>query len=217
MRKSIKATAIMASLLAATSVNADVIQTSPFNFDAISLTAHSTQNHGNYFTSGAAGEVLSLTENTWVGVNLADAFGISALNPIKDQNDYVLNFDFKMKGASDSAYSEIAGIWLADYSKSVQDNDSSRTFELAGTQTFGLQDFNYTNSGTWQTFSIMLGEFTSGNITDVIFINDCDNRNGCGDMNVSFKGVSISEVSEPTAMALALFGIGLIGWRTRRQ
>lgn len=217
MKFSMKAVTLLATFCAFT-VQADIINIYDIDFENQALTAHQ-QNEGNYYTWDNAGSVLSLQENAWYTLNLDDAFGIQSLDLDNASSSYQLSFQFRMKAANGdpAAYSEIAGIWLADFSSGEQNYDASRTFSLAGTQNFGLDDFTYSSEPLWESFSITLDDYLSGLITDIVFINDCDASAGCNDMNVRFRNVSISEVSEPTAMSLILLGIGFMGWRARRQ
>ncbi|MEG3768373.1 PEP-CTERM sorting domain-containing protein [Alteromonas sp. 14N.309.X.WAT.G.H12] len=217
MKFSMKAATLLATFCAFTA-QADIINTYEIDFENQSLTAHQ-QSDGNYYTWNNAGSVLSLQENAWYTLNLDDAFGIQSLDLDNANSSYQLSFEFRMKASNDdpAAYSEIAGIWLADFSGGEQNYDASRTFALAGTQNFGLDDFTYTSEPQWASFSITLDDYLSGLITDIVFINDCDASAGCNDMTVRFRNASISEVSEPTAMSLILLGIGFMGWRARRQ
>lgn len=218
MKFSIKAAALVTTLFAAFSSNADVISTYDIDFSTAELQAHQ-QNGGTYnvFDNGA----LNLRENAWVTLNLFDTFGISELNLDDNATSYNFSFDMRVlagaRNTNPNPYTEIAGIWFADFSNGEQINDASRTFSLAGTQGFGIQDFVYSNEPRWESFSINLEDYFSGIVTDIVFINDCDAVSGCGDMKARFRNASVTEVSEPGAMSLILLGMGLMGWRARRQ
>ncbi|MBU2978037.1 PEP-CTERM sorting domain-containing protein [Alteromonas sp. C1M14] len=217
MKFSMKAATLLATFCAFIA-QADIINTYDIDFENQTLTAHG-QNDGSYSTWDNGGSVLNLQENSWFVLNLEDAFGIESLDLNSADSQFELSFDFRMQATGNDplAYSEIAGIWLADFTKGEQDHDASRTFSLAGTQGFGLDDFSYTDDSQWQSFSFTLDDYLSGLVTDIVFINDCDASNGCNDMTVRFRNASISEVSEPTAMSLILLGVGFMGWRARRQ
>lgn len=221
MKFSIKTAALLTGFCAAFTANANIISSYDIDFAAQTLTAHQQSGTSNYGTWTNNGSVLNLRENSWFTLNLDDAFRIQSLDLDNSASDILLSFEFRMTPGNNNTnanpYSEIGGIWLADFSAGEQNNDASRTFALGGTQNFGLDDFTYTSEPAWETFSITLDDYMSGLITDIVFINDCDAASGCGDMKVRFRNASITEVSEPTAMSLILLGIGFMGWRTRRQ
>lgn len=217
MKFSMKAAALLATIFAATA-NADIINTYDVDFATQPLVAHQ-QNGGTYGQwTNNRGSVLNLNENAWFTLNLNDAFGIANLDLDNTDSSFVLSFDFRaLNNANPSAYTEIGGIWLADFTNGETDNDASRTLKLEGSQNFGLDVLEYTKDPKWQSFSIDLDTYMSGLVTDIVFINDCDKGNGCGDIDVRFANVKITEVSEPTAMSLILLGVGFMGWRARRQ
>ncbi|MBU3022281.1 PEP-CTERM sorting domain-containing protein [Aestuariibacter sp. A3R04] len=215
MKFSTKAAVLLTTIFASTA-HAGIINSYDIDFSALPLTAHQ-QNSGSYSTWDFNGSVLNLKEDAWFTLNVNDAFGIASLDIDNASTNIELSFDFRVKANSAGSYSEIAGIWLADFSGGEQNYDAGRTFNLDGTQNFGLDDIAYTNGESWQTFTIKLDDYMAGIITDIVFINDCDASVGCSDMNVRFRNASISEVSEPTAMSLILLGMGFMGWRARRQ
>lgn len=215
MKFSMKAAALLTTIFASTA-NAGIINSYDIDFSAQTLTAHQ-QNGGSYTTWDYNGSVLNLKEDAWFTLNLNDAFGISSLDLDNVSTNIELSFEFRTKANSTDSYSEIAGIWLADFSGGEQNHDASRTFNFEGTQNFGLDDIAYTGAGSWETFTIKLDDYMSGIITDIVFLNDCDANAGCNNLDVRFRNASISEVSEPTAMSLILLGVGFMGWRARRQ
>jgi hypothetical protein len=210
---------LVAGFWAASNVSATAIS-NDIDFSLLTLNGYERQNNANsaYDTySESTSSVLSLSNDSWFSLNLADTFGISSIN-IDDASDYVFSFDFSLVQTTTngtSAYTpEISGLYFADFSSGTPNAISSQSFNLAGTQDWGLDDFIYT-SDTWQTFSITLDDYISGKFTDIIFINDCDGY--CGDVEVLFKNVTLSEVNAPTAISLALLGLGVMGWRRHRQ
>lgn len=219
MKFSIKAAALVTTFFAAFSSNADVISTYDIDFATADLEAHQQNSNSTYdvYTNG----VLNLRENAWITLNLFDTFGISELDLDNGATSYNFTFDIRVlpgaRNPNPNPFTEIAGVWFADFTNGEQNHDASRTFNLAGTQNFGIQDLEYTNAPRWETFSINLDDYFSGVITDIVFINDCDLNAGCGDMKTRFRNASITEVSEPGAMSLILLGMGLMGWRARRQ
>lgn len=215
MKFSIKAAALVTTLFAAFSSNADVISTYDIDFQTAALEAHQ-QSGGNatVFANGA----LNLRENAWVTLNLFDTLGISELD--LDEGSTAYNFSFDMRvvpGANNNYDTEIAGLWFADFSGGEQNNDPDRTFNLFGTQNFGIQDIVYSDAPRWESFSINLDDYFSGIVTDIVFINDCDEVSGCGNVRTRFRNATVTQVSEPGAMSLILLGMGLMGWRARRQ
>lgn len=77
----------------------------------------------------------------------------------------VLKFEFK----SDSI-SEIHGLGI--YTGEVI--DKTRTIQIAGTQDWGIRDYNYTTVGEWQSFEIPIGEYLTTDQVELVFINDND-------------------------------------------
>jgi hypothetical protein len=109
-------------------------------------------------------DTLTLTGNTWTKADLATG---SSPNGYTITNDTVLSFSF-----DSSSEGEIQGIGF--------DNDdeisSDKTFQLAGTQSWGLQDFNnsYVTGSGQQTYTIPVGEFFTGDFQYLTFLNDDD-------------------------------------------
>ncbi len=97
-------------------------------------------------------------------------------------NSAVLEFEFKS-----DALGDIHGIGL--------DNDlaysSRRTFQLLGTQKWGLGNFKYTGSGEYQSFSIPIGKFYTGPANVLFFVNDHDVRNP--DATSYFKNIILRQ------------------------
>ena len=151
-------------------------------------------------------DVLTLSANAWFYVDLSDAIGIDSL----DFDNTTLSFDFMTNGIS-----EIGGLAPTNSGQA----DWQKTFNLVGTQdNWGNIDIDYTDINEWVTFDINLGDFFSGDFSNIMFANDCDY---CTDSNieVSFKNMSISspsiaEVPEPTI--LALFAFAAFGLASRR-
>ena len=89
------------------------------------------------------------------------------------------------------------------------DNDnginSTRTFNLFGTQAWGKRDLeDYTGNGDFQTYQIPVGDYYTGNFNRLFFVADHDggSRNG----NAYFRNIRLYEgeaCSTPTAGGLA--------------
>lgn len=82
--------------------------------------------------------------------------------------DSVLEFEFKT-----SSEGEIHGIGF-NTSSSV---NSSRTFQLYGTQNWSIRDFTYTGNGEYQKFTIPIGEYYTGTFAWLFFAMDNDVAN----------------------------------------
>lgn len=105
-----------------------------------------------------AGTTVKIEGNRWQKIDFA--YDIS--------KDAVLEFEFKSDAVGD-----IHGIGLdTDLAYSAR-----RTFQLLGTQKWGLGNFKYTGSGEYQSFSIPIGKFYSGPSSVLFFVNDHDVRN----------------------------------------
>jgi hypothetical protein len=119
-----------------------------------------TQDFNGSATATSSGSGLALKGNTWKAI---------ALNYNVTSNT-VLEFDF-----SSSAQGDIHGIGL--------DNDvsytSSRTFQLYGTQSWGIRDFDTYPSGTLlaKHYVIPVGQYYIGSVHYLFFINDHDVSN----------------------------------------
>jgi len=103
----------------------------------------------------------------------------AALNATNISPSTVVKFDFKT-----DSIGEIHG--LAFYNTNAI--DSSKTFQLTGTQNWGIRDFSYTGNGAWQSYTIPVGEFFTLSNTDLIFVMD-DDGNSTG--NSSFRNIQI--------------------------
>ncbi|WP_299413446.1 calcium-binding protein [Acaryochloris sp. IP29b_bin.148] len=108
----------------------------------------STQNNGN---------TLQLSGNGWRKIDL----------PYAITQNTVLEFEFKS-----SVQGEIHGIGF-DVDNKIS---KERTFKLYGTQKWGIDAFNtYTEfAGGWQTYSIPVGQFYTGEVSYLTFTNDQD-------------------------------------------
>ncbi|MGB5596583.1 MAG: hypothetical protein WBM62_21460, partial [Crocosphaera sp.] len=71
---------------------------------------------------------------------------------------------------------------------------ANTTFQLYGTQTWGIQDFdNYQYVGDgWQTYSITVGDYFTGGFNSLVFANDYDANGGVGSSS-QFRNIRIFE------------------------
>lgn len=69
----------------------------------------------------------------------------------------------------------------------------ANSFQLNGTDfpNFFIRDYEYTDVGNWQTFTINVGDYQIGNVNWLTFINDHDN--GAQDGVGAFRNVSLYE------------------------
>jgi len=89
--------------------------------------------------------------------------------PYNVQLGTVLTFDFE---SSDEG--EIHGIGF-DTNDVI---DPTQTFQLHGTQTWGIQAFNDYAGETPKSYSISVGSYFTGNMLYLIFANDSDPSTG---------------------------------------
>lgn len=190
-----------------------IILTSTANAGVIDLDFTALNDTGSFIvadspSTGAMSvidDVLTLSANAWFYVNLSDAIGIDSL----DYKNTTLSFDFMTNGTA-----EISGISPSDATRS----NWLKTFNLVGTEDWSVTSINYTDINEWVTFDINLGDYFLGDFSTIMFANDCD---ACADSNItaSFKNMSlsstgISEVPEPTT--IALFALAALGLASRR-
>ncbi len=142
------------------------------NFNDFQITGFSNQDSGGNASVVDTGAGLSLQNNTWKYILLN--YNVTA--------NTVLEFDF-----SSSSQGEIHGIGFED------DNNltSSRYFKVHGTQNYGVTNYDNYSSGTTK-YTIPVGNFYTGNMDRLVFVND--NDAGSGNTSV-FSNVKIYEGS----------------------
>jgi hypothetical protein len=132
------------------------------DFTGVTFEAYAGQDIGGTATVSDVGATVTLAGNTWK--KIAYPYTITV--------DTVLEFDF-----SSSLEGEIHGIGF--------DNDDllspNQTFQLFGTQTWGLQNYaTYVSPGITH-YTIPIGLFYTGTFSHLIFANDHDTGYPKGD------------------------------------
>ncbi|WP_299256245.1 T9SS type A sorting domain-containing protein [uncultured Aquimarina sp.] len=142
------------------------------NFNDFNINGFSNQDSAGNFSVGNGGASISMTNNTWKFI---------ALNYNVTSNT-VIEFDF-----SSTSQGEIHGVAFEN------DNTltSTRVFKVHGTQNYGVTNFDNYSSGTI-TYTIPVGNFYTGNMDRLVFVND--NDAGSGNTSV-FSNVKIYEGS----------------------
>ncbi|MDY8137939.1 trypsin-like peptidase domain-containing protein [Aquimarina sp. 2201CG5-10] len=142
------------------------------NFNDFTITPFSNQDAAGDFSVGSGGAALSLTNNTWKYI---------AMNYTVTANT-VIEFDF-----SSTSQGEIHAVGFEN------DNTltSTRYFKVHGTQNYGVTNFDNYSSGT-TTYTIPVGNFYTGSMDRLVFINDNDGGSG---NNSTFSNVKIYEGS----------------------
>ncbi|GAA4272402.1 trypsin-like peptidase domain-containing protein [Aquimarina gracilis] len=142
------------------------------NFNDFSIIGFSNQDAAGNYSVESGGEALSLTNNTWKYI---------ALNYTVTANT-VIEFTF-----SSSGQGEIHGVGFEDDDSLT----SSRYFKVHGTQNYGVTNYdNYAGGST--TYTIPVGNFYTGSMDRLVFINDNDGGSG---NNSTFSNVKIYEGS----------------------
>ncbi|WP_158447899.1 M36 family metallopeptidase [Aquimarina longa] len=142
------------------------------DFNDYQITAFATQDRAGDFSIQNAGAGLSLQNNTWKYISL---------NYTVTTNT-VIEFEF-----SSTSEGEIHGVGFEN------DNalTSSRYFKVHGTQNYGVTNFDNYTSGT-KKYVIPVGDFYTGSMDRLVFIND--NDAGSGNTSI-FSNVKIYEGS----------------------
>ncbi|WP_299899593.1 M36 family metallopeptidase [uncultured Aquimarina sp.] len=153
------------------------------DFNAFTITSFSNQDAAGDFSIVSGGAGLSLSNNTWKYI---------ALNYTVTANT-VIEFDF-----SSTSQGEIHGVGFEN------DNSltSTRYFKVHGTQNYGVTNFDNYSGGT-TTYTIPVGNFYTGSMDRLVFINDNDAGSG---NNSIFSNVKIYEGSCGSSAVVADFG-----------
>ncbi|MGK7940264.1 MAG: Ig-like domain-containing protein [Crocosphaera sp.] len=130
-------------------------------------------------------DTIDLDGNTWKAIALKD-YGYENGYIISD--DTQLTFDFKS-----STLGEIQGIgWDTENNTDSQINPS-HVINIYGTNvSYGITDFEYTNIGSWQTFTVNLSDYDNDIMTHLLVIGD-DDANDKGD--AQFRNIQLNQTS----------------------
>ena len=129
----------------------------------------SNQDFGSYSLSN--GE-LTLEGNAWKAVNLN--YTVTEVS--------TLSFDFKV-----NTLGRIQGIGLDNNNRA----DQNHVFQLAGSGTYGIQDYRNYDGEDWISYSIPIGQFIQEEVNYLVFVGD-DNSSV---QSSSFRNVRIEEAS----------------------
>ncbi|MDH7448160.1 T9SS type A sorting domain-containing protein [Aquimarina sp. 2201CG14-23] len=142
------------------------------DFNDFTINGFSNQDAAGNFSIVNGGSGISMQNNTWKYI---------ALNYTVTSNT-VIEFDF-----SSTSQGEIHGVGFEN------DNSltSSRYFKVHGTQNYGVTNFDNYSGGT-TTYVIPVGNFYTGSMDRLVFINDNDAGSG---NNSIFSNVKIYEGS----------------------
>jgi len=142
------------------------------NFNDFAITSFSNQDSAGDFSIANSGEALSLVNNTWKYI---------PINYTVTSNT-VIAFDF-----SSTSQGEIHAIGFENNNTLT----ASQYFKVHGTQNYGITNFDNYSSGT-TSYTIPVGNFYTGAMDRLVFIND--NDTGSGNTSI-FSNVRIYEGS----------------------
>ena len=125
------------------------------DFDNYTITAYGNGQDNGSVTTQDNGQTVILSNNAWKDI----AFNYTVTS------NTVLEFEF---GSTDQG--EIHGIGF-DTDEGISSN---RTFQLYGTQNWGITNYSYTTPGTYQSFTIPVGNFYTGSFNRLFFVCDDD-------------------------------------------
>ena len=142
------------------------------NFNDFSINSFANQDASGNYSIGTGGASISMSNNTWKFI---------LLNYTVTSNT-VIEFDF-----SSTAQGEIHGVAFEN------DNTltASRVFKVHGTQNYGVTNYDNYSGGTTK-YIVPIGNFYTGVMDRLVFVNDNDSGSG----NTStFSNVKIYEGS----------------------
>ncbi|WP_017804098.1 Calx-beta domain-containing protein, partial [Nodularia spumigena] len=135
-----------------------------------------SQNVTDEFTISADKTQLGLAGNTWKKLDIG-SYNIT--------NNTILEFEFQS-----SKRGEIHGIGFDTDNDVI--NNPQNLFQLSGTQNWGLNNFkNYSTGSGWQSYSITVGDYFTGNFNYLTFANDHDVASP--DSNGQFRNIQLYE------------------------
>ncbi|MEO0338982.1 MAG: zinc-dependent metalloprotease [Bacteroidota bacterium] len=131
-----------------------------------------------------AGNGVKIANNAWKGVSLQ----------YEVTENTMLRFEFQS-----TRRPEIGGIGL-DENSTIS---SARTFNLYGSQNWGIRDFkNYNGNGEWKVYDIPVGQFYTGAMNYLFFAADHDRSPANG--NASFRNIYLYEGAPCSGMPQVL-------------
>lgn len=142
------------------------------DFNDFTITSFGNQDNAGNFAIQNGGDALSLSNNTWKFIGFD--YTVTA--------NTVIEFDF-----SSTAQGEIHAIGFENNNFLT----ASRYFKVHGTQNYGVTNFDNYSSGTTR-YVIPVGNFYTGVMDRLVFINDNDSGSG---NNSIFSNVKIYEGS----------------------
>lgn len=154
-----------------------------------------SQDSGTHTVSGG-GNTISIQNNAWKYVPLN--YTVTA--------NTMLAFEFRS-----TAQGEIHGIGFDT------DNNISNTltFQLYGTQNWGILNFNNYSGSNWKTYNIPVGLFFTGTYNRLTFAGD--NDGGTGD-NSQFRNVTIYENGSCTpGISVSTMSLGSIAYGSESE
>lgn len=144
-----------------------------FDFEDVSPVSYGTNQDVGSVTVLENGATIRLQDNAWKAIEL----------PYTITEQTWVSFWFRS-----SIIGEVHGIGFDD-NEVISPN---LTFQLYGTQSWGLQDFNnYPGDGSWRFYQIPVGQFYTGDAAYLFFTADHDV--GTQDGNSFFRDVTVSE------------------------
>ena len=166
------------------------------NFQELAFSRFDSQyRFGDVITSVSPFQ-LELTGNNWQSV------------PFDYQvtEDTVLEFEF-----SSNVEAEIHGIALENNNRISAD----RTFNVYGTQAWGLRPTRYSGNGEPQTITIAVGEFFQGSVNRLVFL--VDNDTNITGANSVFNNVRVYESSNNETPPALLLNLNDYSFRAHRN
>ncbi len=153
----------------APTVETPTTQPSIIQIEESKLTSYAGQDENSTFAISDNFQEIEIQGNGWKKLALDYA--------ITDKTILEFEFQSDIKG-------EIQGIGFDTDDKFGSSDDKKLLFQLEGSQTAGVSDFkdNVTAQG-WKTYQITVGDYFSGNVNYLTFVNDHDG----GDKNAASK------------------------------
>ena len=150
------------------------------DFTGAVFTGYSAQDGSGSLNIIESGTGVELSGNTWKKM---------ALDYTVTENT-VLTFEYRS-----TQQGELQGIGLETDNSFAT---GAQTYQLYGTQSHSAfnRDFDYTDIGNWQSFTIDIGSYQSGDIDFLTFVNDHDGGSQNG--NSAFRNITFSEADPPT-------------------